>query len=1756
MRYNAKIRICNYLLIFCLLFQLIPVEVTAAPNDDQITATPFSINYDPNDGMIKYGHSGDVGFRPENDYDNFYDQDDKVFYFPDDVINEKDGNGNLMFPDYDPNNAYYDYTAMFNRMMVKSGEKGNIEVFIKPGVYYFTGSVYLNDGTNLNAVAGETAFVIKPNFVDKDGNPVDNTGFITNPNLNNTYAWYQGVIKDLIFVVEGTHDAFKPTSSVQTIMDNLCSDDVNAIKNFDLFYRVRTKYTTIDNIALSGFYSFMHWTFPDMLTRVRSVTVGPTRCVYYGVQTNDAFFYDCYYYGGYFTQDDLSELPVFQHNFSMGTTVFSNSYIGNYYFSRSAVGGCWCPHTTYSNLTLERVYNFVIDSTVTSSSVSGCYFKNGAYNDIKAYFESKGLKPYDHTNRYWDREQNKWIYPDTGYIIQDTVLSPDENIMERKSSANHWNGQKITYIELNNGTAFTQNKIECDSLDWTNLVVLPDSAYHALLTKERGSQNVMFTDNAFKIREWNYENIMVDDWNHGRPYTEGWKDYIKIVWGERGWNNSDGTPAMGWVGREGDKPVCWLKDGVYVSTEWNRYIDLSAFLDKNKASAGYAALGEVGADEQALWDAGFEDQYYNDLKSGNFEKVYFVKDFGGISWNTGSNYQKLQEAFDYVATHDAILYFEPGTYYTDKPIVLRGDATYRVVFEYGAIIKPHKTTDMDGTGIFVMSADDNAPIDGYFIDFEVDLVNSNTSAFHNVNTDGMYLKPYKIYYGVSAFHNCKLKNTVIHEGAIQHANYGFFYKTVTDNVLVKNVYGTGSNGTEGTDGYSPGDQNYKYIISSSDFANSTMRGCWLEFSQFSNGKTLTGAGNSVYRGNIIDYSYNYSFGKNDVVCGNTMIRACYSTIVNHMLNSNHPLNNKPDILTDKPMIFYHVSDGLRLIGNTDLGSMSPENHFIEFDSPSISYKDENGNIVKSISNVRIAGNVVYTATRGEYKQPIPITPFDKADNVVFENCKNNQILLHSWYLNNQVDAPETEEAEIPFTITKDEVIGWSIPGVKTYVNGEYVEIKEPTAPAVDLEQVIVPQPEQDKIYDIPNKWLGEGALTEYELYDFKGKTEAEAEVLANKMAGYIDNSTIVNYLRSQYNVASFNGEEKTFYYGDIKDLSQEERYEIFAQTIKYGLDTDVSGRYAFFMDGSKDERNTNDGSNKNRPTYAIIFRDDNISGDGLVGVETSFYYDFRASREWSAKRPIFIILSEDDENYYGFVLGYGSGNDGITTGVCSYKKDYFNQLVDGRATQNNNFPQYHFENGISYNSKSPTQLSHIDPISNITRPVGGEYEKTVLGDYTDIPMFGGIVTNYPSVVLGVDLTCEYDDDYNTVLVYATFDFSNIGEDTSQNPPLKATTRKVWLGTFDIQGDNKVFGLWTGDKTWLESVQFEYVPVTASACEHEYENKITREKTCTKDGVVKKTCIKCGYDYEESNKANGHTFWDKALADGKTLRTCSICEFSFITMEEAKYECTHKYEKTLISKENCTMEGTVNYTCSICGDSYTETISATGHTYTSTIVPPTAGEQGYTQYTCSKCGDTYKEDLGMGKEDVTLCFTDIPSNAWYVKAVQYVYDNGIMAGKGDVFCPNNPITREEVVQVLYNQSGKPAVAIENRFPDVKDAWYKNAVLWADDNDIANGKGTGMFGVGENISRQDLALMLYKYARLKDFDLTVNTGEINKYADGNKVSGYAKEAMDWAITQGIMSGKGNKGEDISTYRLDPLGTATRAECASMMMKLLEK
>lgn len=168
---------------------------------------------------------------------------------------------------------------------------------------------------------------------------------------------------------------------------------------------------------------------------------------------------------------------------------------------------------------------------------------------------------------------------------------------------------------------------------------------------------------------------------------------------------------------------------------------------------------------------------------------------------------------------------------------------------------------------------------------------------------------------------------------------------------------------------------------------------------------------------------------------------------------------------------------------------------------------------------------------------------------------------------------------------------------------------------------------------------------------------------------------------------------------------------------------------------------------------------------------------------------------------------------------------------------------------------------------------------------------------------------------------------------------------------------------------------------------------------------------------------------------------------------------------------------------------------------------------------------------------------------YYEAVKYAYDNDIMNGvKNDTFAPNSNLNRAMIAQVLYNLEGEPSVK-GDAFSDVaEDAWYFDAVNWAAENKIVEGYGDGNFGPTKAVTREQLAAILFRYAQYKGMDSVTLEENLTGFADGDQVSSWAVSAMNWAVGQGIMNGKGNN-------TLDPQGTATRAEVAKMLMVYLE-
>ena len=170
--------------------------------------------------------------------------------------------------------------------------------------------------------------------------------------------------------------------------------------------------------------------------------------------------------------------------------------------------------------------------------------------------------------------------------------------------------------------------------------------------------------------------------------------------------------------------------------------------------------------------------------------------------------------------------------------------------------------------------------------------------------------------------------------------------------------------------------------------------------------------------------------------------------------------------------------------------------------------------------------------------------------------------------------------------------------------------------------------------------------------------------------------------------------------------------------------------------------------------------------------------------------------------------------------------------------------------------------------------------------------------------------------------------------------------------------------------------------------------------------------------------------------------------------------------------------------------------------------------------------------------------------WYYRAVRFVRSEGLMTGTGaDIFEPESNLTRAMVVQILCNLEGAPASADGKTFSDVKaDAWYCSAVAWASANGIVSGYGGGLFGPNDNVTREQLAMILHNYAKWRSLTAS-DSADLSRYTDMNKISDWALESMKWANANGLINGR-----TLST--LVPKGEATRAEAASIFQGFLEK
>ena len=200
-----------------------------------------------------------------------------------------------------------------------------------------------------------------------------------------------------------------------------------------------------------------------------------------------------------------------------------------------------------------------------------------------------------------------------------------------------------------------------------------------------------------------------------------------------------------------------------------------------------------------------------------------------------------------------------------------------------------------------------------------------------------------------------------------------------------------------------------------------------------------------------------------------------------------------------------------------------------------------------------------------------------------------------------------------------------------------------------------------------------------------------------------------------------------------------------------------------------------------------------------------------------------------------------------------------------------------------------------------------------------------------------------------------------------------------------------------------------------------------------------------------------------------------------------------------------------------------------------------------QWNSSNRYDVIKEVCGTTiQRPNKFPFTDVKSSDWYYNSVKFVYENKIILGTTDtLFKPNNKLTRGQLATIIWRMAGEPIVE-GKEFPDVKETdYYYKAVQWASKNKIVNGYKDGRFGPKDNVTREQLAVMLNNYAKYKGKDISKTTN-ISGYKDASGVSSYAIVAVKWAIANKIISGKDNG------TRIEPRGLATRAEVSAMLQR----
>lgn len=243
------------------------------------------------------------------------------------------------------------------------------------------------------------------------------------------------------------------------------------------------------------------------------------------------------------------------------------------------------------------------------------------------------------------------------------------------------------------------------------------------------------------------------------------------------------------------------------------------------------------------------------------------------------------------------------------------------------------------------------------------------------------------------------------------------------------------------------------------------------------------------------------------------------------------------------------------------------------------------------------------------------------------------------------------------------------------------------------------------------------------------------------------------------------------------------------------------------------------------------------------------------------------------------------------------------------------------------------------------------------------------------------------------------------------------------------------------------------------------------------------------------------------------------------------------------------------------DDYIDTVTINGKVVEGSVFTLSPADEAQTIVITDKAGNQITINVTVqeaSEPDEPVCdgindcpstaFPDLDTSAWYHLYTDYIIRAKLMQGYDDgTFRPDEKLSRAMLVQVLYNQEGRPAVSGEDSYTDTNEgSWYSDAILWGTEKGIINGYGGGLFGPDDPVTREQMAAIFYRYSSMKGYSLA--EGSYDYFTDKDSVSGYAEAAMRWAVGNGLLIGMGDG-------TLCPKCNTTRAEFAAMLQRFLE-